>query len=95
VALFGLVGVQAVYWLVTHPLNRYWLRDTLEAERGTRPGFASRFFLSDPASGSALEVEPLPADWTSVRDRWEYSHVVRAILAVCALIALLIAVAIS
>src|SRR5688500_16078506 len=82
-----LVAVQAVYWLVTHSLNRYWLRDTLEAERETQPGFASRFFLSDPAGNPALEVEPLPADWTPVRDRWECSHAARAGLALVSLIA--------
>ena len=94
-ALSGLVGVQAVYWLVTHPVNRYWLRDTLEAERETRQGFASRFFLSDPASKSSLEVEPLPTDWRPVRDRWEYSHAARAGLAFMSLIALVTAMAIQ
>jgi hypothetical protein len=39
------------------------------------------------ASGEGAE------DWKELRDRWEYSHVVRAVLAVIALIALLVAVA--
>jgi hypothetical protein len=51
-ALLGLVGMQAVYWTVTHPVNRYWLRDTLQRESQTQRGFASRFFLSDPAKRS-------------------------------------------
>jgi hypothetical protein len=91
-ALLGLVGMQSVYWLVTHSVNRYWLRDKLEEEREARSGFASRFFLSDPANRSELEVEALPADWTPVRDRWEYSHVARAALALVSLIALVTAV---
>jgi hypothetical protein len=95
-ALFALVGVQGVYWLVTHQVNRYWMRDTLEADRGeSREGFASRFFLTDPASRSALKVEPLPADWTPVRDRWEYSHLARAGLTLVSLIALVTAMAIQ
>src|SRR5918999_1701888 len=24
VALFGLVGMQAIYWLITHPVNKVW-----------------------------------------------------------------------
>jgi hypothetical protein len=27
-ALVALVAMHAVYWLVTHPVNKYWLRDT-------------------------------------------------------------------
>ena len=92
VALLGLLGMQAVYWIVTHPVNRYWLRDRLEQEAETRRGFASHFFLSDPAKRSRLEVEDLPADWAALRDRWEYSHAVRAALALVSLIALVIAV---
>ena len=95
VALLGLVGVQAVYWRLTHPVNRYWLHDTLESEGERRKGFASRFFLSDPAGRSALKVEPLPDDWTPVRDRWEYSHLARAGLALMSLIALVTAMAIQ
>src|SRR5687768_564946 len=26
VALLGLIGMQAVYWLVTHPVNNFWLK---------------------------------------------------------------------
>ena len=92
VALLGLLGMQAVSWVVTHPVNRYWLRDRLRQEADTRPGFASRFFLSDPAARSRLAVEDLPADWTALRDRWEYSHAARAALALVSLTALVIAV---
>ena len=92
VALLGLVSMQAVYWIVTHPVNRYWLRDRLHQEAETRRGFAAHFFLSDPAKGSRLALEDLPADWTALRDRWEYSHAARAALASVSLIELVIAV---
>lgn len=25
VALLGLIGMQAVYWLFTHPVNKFWI----------------------------------------------------------------------
>jgi hypothetical protein len=27
VALLGLIGMQAVYWLFTHPVNKFWIED--------------------------------------------------------------------
>jgi hypothetical protein len=67
-ALLCVVGMQAVYWLVTHPTNKYWLTS---AE--TRLGKAGERFF---AAGSAANQ----ADWMKLRDRWEYSHVARAVL---------------
>jgi hypothetical protein len=26
-ALVGLIGMQAVYWIFTHPVNRFWLQE--------------------------------------------------------------------
>src|SRR5438270_856714 len=26
IALFGLIGMQAVYWLLTHPVNKFWVQ---------------------------------------------------------------------
>jgi hypothetical protein len=77
-ALIGLGAVQAVYWLVTHPVNRHWLE-------GERLGGAGAGFFSFASAGGA-------ASWTELRDRWEYSHVARAVLAVLSLIALVLAV---
>ncbi|HEX2035383.1 MAG TPA: anthrone oxygenase family protein [Chloroflexota bacterium] len=92
VALLGLIGMQAVYWIVTHPVNKYWLRARLQEEAETGPGFASRFFLSDPVRRSQRPVEAVPEDWTALRDRWEYSHVARAVLALVSLVALVTSV---
>lgn len=65
-ALVCLLGMQGVYWLFTHPTNRYWLAraDTALGKTG------SRFFTAGSASGAT--------DWTKLRDRWEYSHIARA-----------------
>jgi hypothetical protein len=85
-AFVGLVAMHAVYWVITHPVNKFWLRETrLE-------GFGEKFFSLDPVNqGTASEGRS--DDWRKLRDRWEYSHVVRAVLAVIALIALIVAVA--
>jgi Domain of unknown function (DUF1772) len=86
VALLGLIGMQAVYWLFTHPVNKFWLQG--EQLSGLSSGFFSFASASRPDRQSATH----PVDWTDLRDRWEYSHVVRAGLATVSLIALVIAV---
>jgi hypothetical protein len=77
-ALLGLVGMQAVYWIFTHPVNKVWLQGRSLGAAGT--GFFS--FAAD-APGSQ--------DWKQLRDRWEYSHVARAVLAALSFTALAIA----
>jgi hypothetical protein len=78
VALLALVGMHAVYWLFTHPVNKFWLRGEKLARLGSG-------FFSLGAS------EQAPADWTRLRDRWEYSHVARAALAFLSFVALAVA----
>jgi len=87
VAALGLAGMQVVYWTVTHPVNRFWLRG--EALGGAGAGF----FAADPARRARGEAAADPAAWTALRDRWEWSHVARAALALVSLVALLVAVA--
>jgi Domain of unknown function (DUF1772) len=85
-AFVALLAMHAVYWVVTHPVNKFWLRDTrLE-------GLGGRFFALDPVKQGAASEEGSD-DWRKLRDRWEYSHVARAVLAVIAFICLLVAVA--
>jgi len=76
-ALLAVFGMQLVYWLVTHPVNSAWL------EGETLRGGAAGFF----AFGQGVDA----ADWTQLRDRWEYSHVARAVLGAAALLCLAIA----
>jgi hypothetical protein len=83
-AFVALVAMHAAYWLVTHPVNNFWLKDF-------KPGrLGSGFFSFDPLgrSGNAS-----PPEWTALRDRWEYSHVIRAGLGLASLILLVAAVA--
>jgi hypothetical protein len=81
VALIGLFSVQAVYWFFTHPVNKFWV----EGENLDR--FGSGFFAFG-SNRSRLGNETHPTDWTRLRDRWEYSHLGRAGLALVSLISL-------
>ena len=88
VALLGLAGMQVVFWLVTQPVNRYWLK-------GQNLGaFSSRFFWFG-VDRSLLTNETHPLHWTELRDRWEYSHVARAGFALVSLISIVVATASS
>jgi hypothetical protein len=76
-ALVGLVLAHTIYWVVIHPVNKVWLKD----EKLDRAG--GRFF----AAGSATAE----GDWRALRDRWEWSHVTRAVLEMSSLVALVVA----
>jgi hypothetical protein len=81
-ALLGLVCMHAVYWLLTHPVNNFWLRGKKIGRLG------SGFFSLGSAGNSGARTD----DWTALRDRWEYSHVARAGLAFLSFVALVAAV---
>jgi hypothetical protein len=81
-----LLAMHAAYWLLTHPVNNFWLKDV--ELRGAGAGFFS-FDLFNRARKSG------PGDWTQLRDRWEYSHVARAGLGLAALTLLVSAVVVS
>jgi hypothetical protein len=66
---------------VTHRVNRLWLQGE------TLGGLGSGFF----SFASRRRSDAGPAGWTDLRDRWEYSHVVRAVLVVLSLVALVVA----
>ena len=77
VAALAMLSMHATYWVWTHPVNKIWLKDQkLEA--------ASEHFF-------ATSRDLASHDWTELRDRWEWSHVLRAAFAMVALIALLVA----
>lgn len=79
IALAGLIAAHAIYWVVTHPVNKFWLHDEKLGEAG------ARFF-------SAGNEGPRDVEWTRLRDRWEYSHVARALLVFIAFVSLAFAV---
>lgn len=82
-ALLTLLVMHGIYWVLIHPVNKVWLKDQKLAGAGAA-FFAIR--VTDKPEPSADQ------DWTVLRDRWEYSHVARAVLAMLSLIAVATAV---
>jgi hypothetical protein len=80
-AVLLLVASHLTYWLVTHPVNNFWIKDV------EMSGLGARFFaLFVPVATEGS------ADWSRLRDIWEYSHLARAAFAMVGLISLTIAV---
>jgi len=78
-AVLGMVGMQIVFWIYTQPANRFWLQSVKAGKLGTG------FFALGPGQSDA-------ADWRQLRDRWEYSHIVRAGLVFLSFLFLLLAI---
>ena len=85
-AFVSLLAMHATYWLLTHPVNHFWLKDV--KLKGAGAGF---FSLGALGSGD----DSRKPEWTAFRDRWEFSHVVRAGLGLLSLTLLVTAVAMS
>ena len=68
-AFTAVVGLHAIYWFVTHPVNGFWTRDLALNRAG------ARFF------GLSAARPRDTVSWTKLRDQWEHSHVARATLA--------------
>jgi hypothetical protein len=79
-ALCALIAVQGVFWAMRQPVNRVWVKFMPMGEAG------KRFFRPEDTDADAPE-------WTTLRDRWERSHIIRCIAAGIALAALVVAVA--
>jgi hypothetical protein len=79
-AFVALVLMHATYWMMTHPVNKFWLAGENLA------GFSAGFFSF--GAGASHEMP----EWTALRDRWEYSHVLRAVFAAIAFILLAIGI---
>lgn len=79
-ALACLVGMQTIYWTVTHPANREWMA----GERLGRSG--AEFF----GGGGEPNV-----GWTTQRRRWERSHAARSVLGFAAFLCLLLAASVG
>jgi hypothetical protein len=81
-ALVALAAMQGVYWVVIHPVNRFWVagQDIGRAGKG--------FFKVD----NGAKDGPTPP-WTDLRDPWKWGHVVRAVLGLAGFIALATAIA--
>ncbi len=82
-ALVALILMHAAYWFLTHPVNNFWLQGF------QLQGASARFFSLGASRRSGAE----PA-WIELRDRWEYSHILRAGLGLVSLVLLVAAIAI-
>jgi len=87
VGLLCLVAMHAAYWVLTHPVNRFWTRDL--SLRGVSAGF----FAVGQRQRSQQVRAGSDEKWISFRNRWEYSHVVRAVFSAVGLISLIVSVA--
>ena len=76
-ALAFMIMVHGTYWIVTHPVNSAWLKDT-------QLGGASQFFFG------LFSTEG--ADWRHMRNVWEWSHVARAGLATLGFLSMTMAI---
>ncbi|AYG65544.1 MULTISPECIES: anthrone oxygenase family protein [unclassified Rhizobium] len=85
-AFAAMVAMHAAFWLLTQPVNNFWLQDA------KLKGMGAGFFSHDPFGGHKVDAAVKP-DWTTLRDRWEWSHAVRAALGLLAFILLVTAVA--
>ena len=77
--------MQLVFWLVTQPVNRFWLKNHELSAAGER--FFGVGQTKRPVRNTNNE------NWRHLRNRWEYSHAIRAVLSAAALIVMVIAVA--
>lgn len=85
-SLAVLSTAHGTYWVLTHPANNFWLKD--QNLKGLGKGFfATGAKQPEPPSSNSDKL------WIDYRDRWERSHVIRAIL--CTLSLTLLAVAIA
>jgi hypothetical protein len=83
-AFLALALMHAVFWFVTQPVNRYWA-----ANLNLTSGAARQFFGVDQK-----QVDPVPeVEWQRLRDKWEYSHIARAVFATIGLVCVTVAIA--
>jgi hypothetical protein len=80
-AVCGTASMQLIYWVLIHPTNKFWLQSGNVAL-----GSAGSGFFGAGSGAASGEV-----DWTRFRDRWEYSHIARAVLAFMSFLLLLVA----
>lgn len=81
-SFFALLAMHVAYWFLTHPVNHFWLADF------QLKGFGRRFF----AFGTTKKTDSNSPDWTHLRVRWEWLHVICTILGLTSLILIAVAV---
>lgn len=82
-AFIAIAAMHAVYWTVTHPVNGFWVKDIAHG--------AGRRFFSVGLKQRLATGAPGPGQWEQLRNTWEHSHMVRAVLAAISFVALAVA----
>lgn len=86
VALLSLAVMHGAYWTLAHPANQFWL------VRHHAPSIAPvGFFATHPLPRPPAIV----TSWSRSRARWEYSHIIRAVLGAISFIALVTGLAVD
>jgi hypothetical protein len=75
-------GMQGIYWIFIHPVNKVWLD-------GKSLGTAGSAFFAAGHGRKKAAATAFP--WEHWRDQWEYAHAARAAVATISFIALVIA----
>lgn len=65
--LVGLLAMPAAYWILTHPVNKFWTRDL------KLKGAGAGFFAIGKGKVAAQATDS-DDRWLSFRNRWEYSQ---------------------
>ena len=81
-AFVAFAAMHGVYWLVTHPVNKF------RGEGVDMAAAGAKFFRV-----GATDRSGRAPDWTVLRDRWEYSHIIRAVLGLASQTLLIAAIA--
>lgn len=82
----ALAATHGAYWILTHPVNNFWLKDH------DLKGLGKSFFAAGANTPEQLGNSKVEL-WKHYRDRWERSHVVRAVLSFLSLGMLVVAIA--
>jgi hypothetical protein len=83
----ALVVAHAVFWIVTWPVNRWWLSSQLLA------GAGKRFFATGISPAGAGTPEAMHRGLEKLRDRWKCSPLLRVVRSMAAIVAWAVAVA--
>ncbi len=86
-SLLALFAMHLAYWVLTHPVNKFWMKDQDLKTLGAG-------FFGIGGASTAGEDSDDESLWIRYRNRWEMSHVLRAGLAGLSLALLVIGIAI-
>ncbi|TPM32653.1 DUF1772 domain-containing protein [Mesorhizobium sp. B2-3-5] len=83
-ALAALLVMQGIFWFMTQPVNKCWLQ-------GVELSSPAKGFFGTEGRGRPAQSQE--TEWIALRNRWEISHVMRAVAAMLSLALLTTAIA--